>query len=197
MAKAVESGMPKLRIEESAARKQARIDSKAGACSRATGNLQSPPRIGAHSVATHFPCAEVIVGVNKYRATNQDAVDVLSIDNRQVLKQQVSDATPFPCAAKRGPGAQVSTWADGAHCLHLPIIALYQKQVEKLKTLREKRDQAAVDAALSKLTEGAKGGDNLLALSIEAARVRCTLGEISDALESVGLGRRLWCRGPS
>lgn len=67
--------------------------------------------------------------------------------------------------------------------------SLFRLQVEKLKRLRETRDQSAVDSALAKLTEGAKGGENLLALSIEAARVRCTLGEISDALESVsGLG---------
>eukprot|EP00730_Choanoeca_flexa_P007528 TRINITY_DN12347_c1_g10_i2.p1 TRINITY_DN12347_c1_g10~~TRINITY_DN12347_c1_g10_i2.p1 ORF type:complete len:725 (+),score=219.02 TRINITY_DN12347_c1_g10_i2:54-2228(+) len=117
MAKAVDSGMPKLRIEESAAKKQARIDSG----------------------------AEVIVGVNKYQLENDEGVDVLAIDNAEVLR----------------------------------------KQVAKLKSLRETRDEAQVQAALKKLEEAAAGEANLMALAIEASRARCTVGEISDALEKV------------
>lgn len=117
MAKAVESGMPKLRIEESAARKQARIDS----------------------------AAEVIVGVNKYRLKDAPPIDVLSIDNNAVREAQVA----------------------------------------KLKHIKETRNAAEVSKALEALAAGARGSENLLDLSIKAARVRCTLGEISSALESV------------
>lgn len=118
MAKAVDSGMPKLRIEEASARKQARID---------TGQ-------------------DVIVGVNKYRLPKEEKVDVLAIDNTQV----------------------------------------YNSQIAKLKTIRETRDAAKVKAALAALTEAAKSEkSNLLALAVDAARVRCTVGEISSALESV------------
>eukprot|EP00045_Choanoeca_perplexa_P016715 m.229521 g.229521 ORF g.229521 m.229521 type:complete len:726 (+) comp17339_c0_seq3:171-2348(+) len=117
MAKAVASGMPKLRIEESAAKKQARIDSS----------------------------SEVIVGVNKYQLENDEGVEVLAIDNQEVLR----------------------------------------KQVAKLKALRETRDEAAAQAALQRLEDAASGDANLLALSIEASRARCTVGEISSALEKV------------
>ena len=118
MAKAIESGVPKLRIEESAARKQARIDRG----------------------------EDVIVGVNKYRPTHETPVDVLDIDNAAVRESQIA----------------------------------------RLNKLRGERDGEAVQAALSALTECAKTGQgNLLALSVEAMKVRCTLGEVSDALEKV------------
>eukprot|EP00924_Labyrinthula_sp_SR-Ha-C_P008641 augustus_masked-scaffold_37-processed-gene-2.17-mRNA-1 protein AED:0.00 eAED:0.00 QI:0/-1/0/1/-1/1/1/0/754 len=126
MAKAIESGMPKLRIEESATRKQGRIDSK----------------------------QETIVGVNKYRLEDEEQIDVLSIDNKKVR--------------------------DG--------------QLKRLEEIRATRDEEAVQAALEKLTisagmkESTADGDhewNLLKLAIDAARVRCTLGEISFALEKV------------
>ncbi len=127
MTKAIESGMAKLRIEESATKKQARIDSG----------------------------QEAIVGVNKYRLEKEAAVDVLSIDNTSVRRQQV----------------------------------------ERLERAKATRDPAQAAAALARLTESAglpagestsKGAHpmNLLRLSVEAARARCTLGEISDALEA-------------
>jgi methylmalonyl-CoA mutase len=117
MTKAVESGMPKLRIEEAAARRQARVDRG----------------------------EEAIVGVNKYRLESESAIDTRSIDNVEVLRQQLV----------------------------------------RLERIKSTRDQAKVQAALDALTEGAKGDGNLLALSIEASRARATVGEISDALESV------------
>ncbi|MEJ6512453.1 MAG: methylmalonyl-CoA mutase [Acidimicrobiales bacterium] len=117
MTKAVESGMPKLRIEESAARKQARIDRR----------------------------QDTVVGVNKYVPENVEMVDVLDIDNTKVRNEQ------------------------------LAILA----------TVRANRDDAACTAALTALTEGAKNDGNLLALAIDAARARATLGEISDAMEAV------------
>jgi len=117
MAKAVESGMPKLRIEECAARKQARIDNN----------------------------AETIVGVNKYRLEDEAAIDTLSIDN----------------------------------------VAVKATQVERLNKLKADRDDGEAAAALAALTEGAKSGANLLELSVVAARAKCTVGEISDALEVV------------
>lgn len=126
MAKAIDTGMPKLRIEESAARKQARVDS----------------------------AQDVIVGVNKYVPKDVEGVEVLSIDNTQVRKSQI----------------------------------------ERVTRLRAERDEAKAQAALDKLTESAaltestSAGDhpmNLLNLAVEAARVRCTLGEISSALEKV------------
>ncbi|MCU1351116.1 MAG: Methylmalonyl-CoA mutase [Acidimicrobiales bacterium] len=117
MTKAVESGMPKLRIEESAARRQARIDQG----------------------------EEVVVGVNKYVVENPELVDVLDIDNRQVLAEQKA----------------------------------------KLERIRASRDDGAVQAALTALTEGARGDANLLALCVDAARARATVGEISDAMEAV------------
>jgi methylmalonyl-CoA mutase len=117
MTKAVESGMPKLRIEESAARRQARIDR----------------------------AEEVVVGVNKYVVENPEQVDVLDIDNRAVLAQQVA----------------------------------------KLERIRATRDQAACDAALAALREGAAADGNLLELCVAAARARATVGEMSDAMEAV------------
>jgi len=117
MTKAVESGMPKLRIEESAARKQARIDRR----------------------------QDTVVGVNKYVPENPEMVDVLDIDNVKVLTEQLA----------------------------------------KLASVRANRDDAACLAALAALTEGAKNDGNLLALAVDAARARATLGEISDAMEEV------------
>ena len=117
MTKAVASGMPKLRIEESAARRQARID---------RGD-------------------EVIVGVNKYEPTDPEHVDVLAIDNSDVRRQQIA----------------------------------------RLKRVRAERDEEACQAALRRLTEGAAGSENLLALCIKAARARATVGEMSDAMEQV------------
>ena len=117
MTKAVESGMPKLRIEESAALRQARIDRG----------------------------EEVVVGVNKYKVENPEQVDVLDIDNRAVLAQQKA----------------------------------------KLERVRAERDDAAVTAALTALTEGARGNGNLLALCVDAARARATVGEMSSAMEEV------------
>jgi methylmalonyl-CoA mutase len=117
MTKAVESGMPKMRIEESAARRQARVD---------RGD-------------------EVVVGVNRYQPPEPDLVDVLDIDNTKVREEQIA----------------------------------------KLDRVRAERDEAACQAALARLTEGARGTENLLALAVEAARARATVGEMSDALEEV------------
>jgi methylmalonyl-CoA mutase len=117
MAKAVDSGMTKLRIEEAAAKKQARIDSN----------------------------TDVIVGVNKYRQLKEDDINVLKIDNTSVRHQQV----------------------------------------DKLNEIRRSRDSARANAALANITECAKGDGNILAAAIEASRARCTVGEISDALEKV------------
>jgi methylmalonyl-CoA mutase len=117
MTKAVGSGMPKLRIEEAAARRQARIDRG----------------------------EEVIVGVNKYRSPDAEHVDVLDIDNTKVREQQVP----------------------------------------RLEAVRASRDAAACEQALERLREGAAGDANLLALCIDAARARATVGEMSDAMEAV------------
>jgi methylmalonyl-CoA mutase len=117
MTKAVASGMPKMRIEESAARRQARVDRR----------------------------EEVIVGVNKYVPDDVELVDVLDIDNTKVREQQVA----------------------------------------RLERVRDERDDQRVRAALSALTEGARADGNLLALAIDAARARATVGEISDAMEEV------------
>jgi methylmalonyl-CoA mutase len=120
MAKAIESGMPKLRIEEAAARKQARIDSG----------------------------TDVIVGVNKYRLNEESPIDILAIDNT----------------------------------------AVRDSQILRLKALRADRNNDAVQKKLQALTEAARQtsdqAKNLLSLAIEAARVRATVGEISDALEA-------------
>ncbi|KAK5980944.1 hypothetical protein GCK32_008096, partial [Trichostrongylus colubriformis] len=117
MAKAVASGMTKLRIEEAAAKKQARIDSG----------------------------KDVIVGVNKYRLAEETKVDVLHVDNQKVREQQIA----------------------------------------KLEHIRKTRDPQRAKAALDAITEGAAGKGNLLDLAIEASRARCTVGEISDAMEKV------------
>jgi methylmalonyl-CoA mutase len=117
MAKAIEQGLPKLRIEEAAARTQARIDS------------------GAQSV----------VGVNKFALDEAEDVPVLKVDNA----------------------------------------AVRSLQIEKLTRLRAERNEADVTAKLSALTDGARGSGNLLALAVEAARAKATVGEISDALEKV------------
>jgi len=116
MAKAIEAGVPKLRIEESAARTQARID---------TGQ-------------------QAVVGVNRYLSDEVDDIPVLKVDNAAVLKAQL----------------------------------------DKLKRLRAERDEAVTQGALAALTAGAKGSGNLLALAIDAARAKATVGEISDALEA-------------
>jgi len=117
MTKAIEAGIPKLRIEEAAARKQARIDSN----------------------------QDIIVGVNKYRLDEEDPISTLEVDNQTVRLQQI----------------------------------------ERLESIKASRDTDAVIKALSKLTEVAKTSEgNLLALAIDAARKRATLGEISDALEA-------------
>ncbi|MBV9260221.1 MAG: methylmalonyl-CoA mutase, partial [Pseudolabrys sp.] len=118
MAKAIEAGIPKLRIEEAAAKTQARIDS------------------GHQSV----------IGVNKFQPVNEDPIDVLKVDNS----------------------------------------AVRERQIEKLKRLKVERDPAALKEALDALTRAADGGNgNLLALAIEAARAKATVGEISMALEKV------------
>lgn len=118
MTKAIEAGIPKLRIEEAAARKQARIDSG----------------------------QDIIVGVNKYRLEKEDPLHILDVDNQMVRKQQI----------------------------------------ERLDQIKATRDNAKVKECLDRITETAKTGNgNLLELAVEAARHRATLGEISDALESV------------
>jgi len=116
MAKAIEAGIPKLRIEEAAARTQARID---------TGQ-------------------QSVIGVNKYRPAREAPIEVLKVDNSAVRRLQI----------------------------------------EKLARLKRERDPRAVEAALDALTQGARGGNgNLLALAIDAARAKATVGEISSALE--------------
>ena len=118
MAKAIETGIPKMRIEEAAARTQARIDSG----------------------------VQGIIGVNRYRLDKEDPIDILDIDNTEVRKQQV----------------------------------------ERLNSLRAGRDNAAVEKALEAITRCVESGQgNLLELSVEAARMRATLGEISDACEKI------------
>jgi methylmalonyl-CoA mutase len=118
MTKAIESGLPKMRIEEAAARRQAHIDSG----------------------------RETIVGLNRYRLLKEDPLEILEVDNT----------------------------------------AVRLSQVERLKRLREERDQTKVDAALNTLTHAAETGEgNLLALAVEATRARASLGEISQALEKV------------
>ncbi|MFQ5467639.1 MAG: methylmalonyl-CoA mutase, partial [Kiloniellaceae bacterium] len=118
MTKAVATGMPKLRIEDAAARKQARIDRG----------------------------EEVVVGVNKYRPETAEPVEILEIDNSAVREQQIA----------------------------------------RLDKIRATRDPAACAAALAALAEAARAGTgNLLDLAVAATRARATVGEISDALESV------------
>ena len=118
MAKAIEAGIPKLRIEEAAAKAQGRIDS------------------GAQS----------IIGVNKYRPTDERPIDVLKVDNS----------------------------------------AVRALQLDKLARLKKERDPKAVEDALAALTRAAdRGNGNLLALAVDAARAKATVGEISMALEKV------------
>ncbi|MBU2975504.1 methylmalonyl-CoA mutase [Zobellia sp. B3R18] len=132
MTKAIEAGIPKLRIEETAAKKQARIDSG----------------------------KDIIVGVNQYQTNEDDGLQILEVDNNAVRK----------------------------------------KQLERLERIKQQRDDEKVATALRKLTDAAhtkmitgenhtkdpsQSDENLLALAIEAARHRATLGEISSALETV------------
>ena len=118
MAKAIESGIPKMRIEEAAARTQARIDSG----------------------------TQTIVGTNKYRLEKEDPIDILEIDNTAVREEQIA----------------------------------------KLNELRANRDEAAVQKALDAITACVESGEgNLLELAVEAAKLRASLGEISDACEKV------------
>lgn len=123
MTKAIEKGIPKMRIEEAAAKKQARIDSG----------------------------QDVIVGVNKYRLENEDDLQILEVDNAKVRKQQMA----------------------------------------RLDEIRNKRNSKAVEKALDAIRIASKKAmnndsdrGNLLALAVEAAKLRATLGEISDAMES-------------
>ncbi|UGY92605.1 methylmalonyl-CoA mutase [Streptomyces gobiensis] len=125
MAKAIDAGIPKLRVEEAAARTQARIDSG----------------------------RQPVIGVNKYRVDSDEQIDVLKVDNSSVRTQQI----------------------------------------EKLRRLREERDEAVCQDALRALTAAAEEGHrdggglegNLLHLAVNAARAKATVGEISDALEKV------------
>jgi len=118
MAAAIETGIPKMRIEEAAARKQARIDSG----------------------------KDVIVGVNRYRLEKEDPIDILEVDNT----------------------------------------AVRNSQLERLAQLKKDRDCQKVESALEAITDCAKNGHgNLLELSVEAAKHRATLGEISSAIEAV------------
>jgi methylmalonyl-CoA mutase len=118
MAKAIEAGIPKMRIEEAAARTQARIDSG----------------------------RQTIVGLNKFKLVGKEKIEVLKVQNAQVRRQQI----------------------------------------EQLEQLRRERNQEDVDSKLAALTKSAETGEgNLLALAVDAARCRATVGEISDALEKV------------
>jgi methylmalonyl-CoA mutase len=118
MTKAIQAGIPKLRIEEAAARTQARIDSD----------------------------RQTVVGLNKYRPTTPEQIEVLKVDNTAVREAQIAS----------------------------------------LKKLRAERDSVKVEATLQALTEAARtGSGNLLELSIDAARAKATVGEISEALERV------------
>ncbi|RZS93281.1 methylmalonyl-CoA mutase [Aquimarina brevivitae] len=116
MTKAIEAGIPKMRIEEAAAKKQARIDS----------------------------VQDVIIGVNKHKLKEEELISTLKVDNNAVRKQQI----------------------------------------QSLEKVKQNRNEEAVQHALSALTNAAKSGrENLLTLAVEAARLRATLGEISEALE--------------
>jgi len=118
MAKAIETGLPKMKVEESAAKRQAKIDSK----------------------------TETIVGVNKYHLDKEEPIDILDIDNSVVR----------------------------------------QKQIERLEKLKADRNEEEVGKLLDRLTKAARTGEeNLLAVAVDAARARATLGEISDAIEKV------------
>lgn len=118
MAKAIETGLPKMKIEEAAAKKQAQIDSG----------------------------KEIIIGVNKFRLSEEDPIDILNIDNTVVR----------------------------------------QTQIDRIERMKQTRNDNDVKLALTALTKAAESGEeNLLACAVQAARVRATLGEISDAIESV------------
>ncbi|MBU0904562.1 MAG: methylmalonyl-CoA mutase [Firmicutes bacterium] len=118
MAKAIETGLPKMKIEEAAAKKQAQIDSG----------------------------KEIIIGVNKFRLSEEDPIEILNIDNTVVR----------------------------------------QKQIDRIEKMKQTRNESEVTAALTALTSAAQTGtENLLACAVQAARVRATLGEISDAIELV------------
>jgi methylmalonyl-CoA mutase len=117
MSKAIEEGIPKLRIEEAAARTQARIDSG----------------------------AQAVIGVNTYRLADEDPLDVRKVDNDEVYRQQIA----------------------------------------KLERLRAERDADEVQRTLAALTAAADGDGNLLALAVDAARAKATVGEITGALEQV------------
>ena len=118
MSHAIETGLPKMKIEEAAARKQARIDSG----------------------------KDIIVGVNKYRLEKEEPLEILEVDNT----------------------------------------AVREMQIKRLDMLKKERDSVAVQNVLDKITEAAKSGSgNLLDLSVEAAKQRATLGEISGAIEKV------------
>ena len=118
MAKAIDTGLPKMKVEESAAKRQAKIDSK----------------------------TETIVGVNKYRLAEEEPIDILDIDNTIVR----------------------------------------QKQIERLDKMKETRNEEEVQQHLARLTKAAAdGSENLLAIAVDAARARASLGEISDAIEAV------------
>jgi len=118
MAKAIETGLPKMRIEEASARKQARIDSR----------------------------RDIIVGVNKFKLDKEDPIDILEVDNSAVRDSQIT----------------------------------------RIKKLKAERNNQEVQDALNKITKACETGEgNLLALSIDAARKRATLGEISSACEKI------------
>ncbi|MED3762976.1 methylmalonyl-CoA mutase [Ureibacillus sp. FSL K6-8385] len=118
MAKAIETGLPKMKVEESAARRQAKIDSK----------------------------VETIVGVNKYTLDHEEPIDILDIDNTLVR----------------------------------------QKQIERINKIKAERNEEEVQKHLERLTKAAATGEeNMLAVAVDAARARATLGEISDAIEKV------------
>ncbi|KGR78371.1 methylmalonyl-CoA mutase [Ureibacillus manganicus] len=118
MAKAIETGLPKMKVEEAAAKRQAKIDSK----------------------------AETIIGVNKYRLQEEEPIEILNIDNTIVR----------------------------------------QKQIERLEKMKQERNEEDVQKHLARLTRAAQTGEeNLLAVAVDAARARASLGEISDAIEKV------------
>ncbi len=118
MAKAIETGLPKMKVEEAAAKRQAKIDSK----------------------------TETIVGVNKYRLAEEEPIDILDIDNALVRDQQIA----------------------------------------RLEKMKAERNEEVVQKHLARLTKAAEdGSENLLAIAVDAARARASLGEISDAIEKV------------
>ena len=117
MVKAIEMGIPKMRIEESSAKRQARVDSN----------------------------EETIVGVNKYKPTEKQEINILSIDNEEVRKRQVS----------------------------------------RLQKLKNSRDNKVVESFIEKIKNAASSNENLLEICIEASKNRCTVGEMTSAMESV------------